>query len=101
MFQIGSIIFNLALQEGWDDPACAFAYIDKSMGSTVQVEQIIGRVLRQPGARHYPDPDLSTANFYIRVDNKQEFPRILKAVRARLGAELSEVQIEGELAQLV
>jgi hypothetical protein len=25
------IIFNLSLQEGWDDPACAFAYIDKSM----------------------------------------------------------------------
>lgn len=24
------IIFNLALQEGWDDPACSFAYIDKS-----------------------------------------------------------------------
>ncbi len=89
------IIFNLALQEGWDDPACAFAYIDKSMGSAVQVEQIIGRVLRQPGAQHYPDPDLNTANFYIRIDNKQEFPKILKAVRAKLGAELPEVQIEG------
>jgi type III restriction enzyme len=89
------IIFNLALQEGWDDPACAFAYIDKSMGSGVQVEQIIGRVLRQPGAKHYADPDLNTANFYIRVDNKQEFPKILKSVRAKLGAELPEVQIEG------
>lgn len=89
------VIFNLALQEGWDDPSCAFAYIDKSMGSGVQVEQVIGRVLRQPGAQHYPDPDLNTASFYIRVDNKQEFPRILKSVRAKLGAEMPDVNIEG------
>src|SRR5690606_260224 len=41
------IIFNLSLQEGWDDPACYLAYIDKSMGSSLQVEQVIGRVLRQ------------------------------------------------------
>ena len=32
------IIFNLSLQEGWDDPTVGFAYIDKSMGSAVQVE---------------------------------------------------------------
>ena len=89
------VIFNLSLQEGWDDPSCCFAYIDKSMGSSVQVEQVIGRVLRQPGAKHYPDPDLNTASFFIRVDNKQEFPRILRMVQDKLGAELPEVKIEG------
>jgi type III restriction enzyme len=89
------IIFNLSLQEGWDDPACAYAYIDKSMGSTVQVEQVIGRVLRQPGAQHYPDPDLNTASFFIRVDNRQEFPRILKFVQDKLGAEMPGVRVEG------
>ena len=44
-FQSGNyqhIIFNLSLQEGWDDPACYLAYIDKSMGSSIQVEQLIG-----------------------------------------------------------
>jgi type III restriction enzyme len=89
------VIFNLSLQEGWDDPACAFAYIDKAMGSSVQVEQVIGRVLRQPSAQHFPDPDLNTANFYIRVDDRQEFPRILKMVQDKLGAELPEVKVEG------
>lgn len=89
------IIFNQSLQEGWDDPACSFAYIDKSMGSQVQVEQVIGRVLRQPGAKHYPDPDLNTATFFIRVDNKQEFPRILKVVQDKIAAEMPEVHIEG------
>ena len=98
MFSAGNykhVIFNLFLQEGWDDPECAFAYIGKSMGSGVQVEQVIGRVLRQPGARHHPDSDLNTANFYNRVNNKQEFPRILKAVQATIAAETPEVQIDG------
>ena len=31
------IIFNLSLQEGWDDPECCFAYIDKQIGSPDQV----------------------------------------------------------------
>lgn len=98
VFQAGGfrhIIFNQSLQEGWDDPACCFAYIDKSMGSSVQVEQVIGRVLRQPGARHYPDPVLNTASFFIRVDDKQEFPRILKSVQTRIAAEMPDVQVEG------
>lgn len=88
------IIFNLTLQEGWDDPACCFAYIDKSMGSSVQVEQIIGRVLRQPNAKHYADIDLNTADFYIRVDNKQEFPKILETVRSRIAADVPEIHLE-------
>lgn len=97
-FQAGDyrhIIFNQALQEGWDDPACCFAYIDKSMGSSVQVEQVIGRVLRQPGARHYADPALNTASFFIRIDDRQEFPRILKAVQTKIAAEMPEVKVEG------
>ena len=89
------IIFNQSLQEGWDDPACCFAYIDKSMGSALQVEQVIGRVLRQPGARHYPDPILNTANFFIRVDNKQEFPRILEVVRRKIASEMPDVKLDG------
>lgn len=89
------IIFNLSLQEGWDDPACCFAYIDKSMGSAIQVEQVIGRVLRQPHAHHFPDPDLNTANFYIRVDDKQIFPQIMDTVRRKIAAEVPEVRLEG------
>lgn len=89
------VIFNLSLQEGWDDPECCFAYIDKSMGSNLQVEQVIGRVLRQPGARHYPDVDLNTADFYIRMDDRQEFPRILEAVRRRIADEAPEIRLDG------
>jgi type III restriction enzyme len=79
------IIFNLSLQEGWDDPECAFAYIDKEMGSPDQVTQIVGRVLRQPGAQHYPSPSLNTAHFYIRTDEKGVFEAILKDVERKPG----------------
>lgn len=88
------VIFNRSLEEGWDDPECCFAYIDKSMGSSIQVEQVIGRLLRQPGAKHYPDADLNTANFYIRIDNRSVFPAILELVRRKITAEMPEIKME-------
>jgi type III restriction enzyme len=65
------------------------------MGSTIQVEQIIGRVIRQPGAKHHPDLDLNTAHFYIRIGAKQEFPQILETVRRKIAAEYPEVKLDG------
>lgn len=87
------VIFNLGLQEGWDDPEVYFAYIDKSMHSTIQIEQVIGRVLRQPDAEHHEAELLNTASFYVRVDAKNEFADIAKDVNDRLGGELPEIQI--------
>jgi type III restriction enzyme len=86
------IIFNLSLQEGWDDPNCYFAYIDKSMGSSLQVEQVVGRLLRQPGARHYESDILNTAHFYVRVDTKGVFGDIVSSVRQRLSGDDVEVR---------
>lgn len=87
------IIFNLALQEGWDDPACYLAYIDKSMGSPIQVEQIIGRVLRQYGAKHYENPLLNSAHFFLRVDNQSVFTETIEKVRAKLQREGAPIEI--------
>ncbi len=87
------IIFNLTLQEGWDDPACYFAYIDKDMGSKEQVTQIIGRVLRQPQAQHYSVPSLNTAHFYIRTDEKKVFEDVLEEVKNKIAAETPEIKL--------
>lgn len=87
------IIFNQTLQEGWDDPACYFAYVDKEMGSRDQITQIIGRVLRQPQAKHYPDPILNTAHFYVRTDQKAVFDEVLKDVQAKIGSETPEISL--------
>ncbi|WP_220427374.1 hypothetical protein, partial [Klebsiella pneumoniae] len=95
-FQAGNfkhIIFNLSLQEGWDDPACYLAYIDKSMGSSIQVEQIIGRVLRQYGARHYDNQLINSAHFFLRVDNQSVFSSAINAVKDKLKAEGAPIEI--------
>lgn len=87
------VIFNLTLQEGWDDPSVYFAYIDKSMESTAQITQVIGRVLRQPGAQHYPADRLNTAHFYVRVDKNSVFTDVIREVQDELGAEPGGVRI--------
>lgn len=70
------IITVNALKEGWD---CPFAYILASLAnktSRVDVEQILGRVLRQPGVRKHGQRLLnmsyvlaSSANFQQTVDD--------------------------------
>lgn len=87
------IIFNLSLQEGWDDPACYLAYIDKSMGSSIQVEQIIGRVLRQYGALHYDNPLLNSAHFFLRVDKQSVFAEAIGKVKTKLQTEGAPIEI--------
>ncbi|MEU6492595.1 hypothetical protein ABZ890_19670 [Streptomyces sp. NPDC046984] len=87
------VIFNLSLQEGWDDPRCYFAYVDKSMESNVAIEQVIGRLLRQPGAQHYPYERLNTAHFYVRVDRRNVFSEILSAIAGKLETEAPEVRL--------
>lgn len=87
------IIFNLTLQEGWDDPACYFAYVDKDMGSKDQVTQIVGRVLRQPQAQHYADPGLNTAHFFIRTDERSVFDEVLDDVQKKIAAESPEITL--------
>ncbi|MFD2274775.1 hypothetical protein ACFS07_36400 [Undibacterium arcticum] len=96
-FQAGNfqhIIFNLSLQEGWDDPACYLAYIDKSMGSSIQVEQLIGRVLRQYDAKHYENPLLNSAHFFsFAWTNRAFFTEAISGVKAKLKAEGAPIEI--------
>lgn len=87
------IIFNRTLQEGWDDPSVYFAYVDKTMESSIQITQIVGRVLRQPGATHYESDRLNTAHFYVRVDRNDTFAQVVEDVRKGLGGDAPEVRI--------
>lgn len=87
------IIFNKTLQEGWDDPSVYFAYVDKTMESSIQITQIVGRVLRQPGATHYESDRLNTAHFYVRVDRNDTFAQVVEDVRKGLGGDAPEVRI--------
>lgn len=59
--KIKYIITVNALKEGWD---CPFAYILASLAnktSAIDVEQIVGRILRQPYAKQHSAPLLNTS----------------------------------------
>lgn len=77
------IIFNRALQEGWDDPEAYVEYFDDESNSYRRISQIIGRALRQPGSMHFADERLNTAYLYVRVPNKA-FDAIIKGLKKEL-----------------
>ena len=79
--KIRYIITINALKEGWD---CPYAYILASIAnknSTADVEQLIGRVLRQPNARKYTNQELNVS-YVLTCSN--DFERTVKSVIAGL-----------------
>ena len=55
------------------------------MESPIQITQVVGRVLRQPGAAHYESDRLNTAHFYVRVDRNDTFAQVVQEVQKGLG----------------
>ena len=77
------VITQKALAEGWD---CPFAYILVSMASlssATAVEQLLGRVLRQPGASHRQAKALNQSYAFVVSRN---FAETAAALRDRLVA---------------
>lgn len=75
------IITVNALKEGWD---CPFAYILASLAnksSKVDVEQIVGRILRQPYARKHKASLLNTSYVFT---NSKDFHSTLDSIIAGL-----------------
>lgn len=75
------VITQKALAEGWD---CPFAYVLVSMASlssATSVEQILGRILRQPDARHRKHPALNQSYALVVSPN---FAETANALRDRL-----------------
>lgn len=71
------IITVNALKEGWD---CPFAYVLATLAnrtSQVDVEQILGRVLRQPHARRSPAPNLNIS--YV-LTSSADFQQTIKNI---------------------
>lgn len=59
------VVTQRALAEGWD---CPFAYVLASMAeirSATAIEQLLGRILRQPDARHRPSPELNQSYAFV------------------------------------
>jgi type III restriction enzyme len=78
------------------------AYIDKTIGSEVAVEQIIGRVLRQPNCCYYKEEKLNKAYFHIRVDENKVFHKIIDELneKLKLGGDIEIKPPKGGIAYL-
>ncbi len=87
------IIFNQALQEGWDDPEAYVCYFDGITKSFVRIRQIVGRVLRQPLARLFSAEALNTATLILETPTSA-----YEAVVSDLKAELRLYAPEDEPA---
>lgn len=75
------VITQKALAEGWD---CPSAYILVSMAtlhSSTSVEQLLGRILRQPEARHREHPALNQSYAFVA---SRDFAETANALRDRL-----------------
>lgn len=78
------IITVNALKEGWD---CPFAYILASLAnktSEIDVEQILGRILRQPHAKRYQQPSLNMS--YVLTSSNDFKTTLDRIVRGLNGA---------------
>jgi type III restriction enzyme len=77
------IIFNQTLQEGWDDPQAYVCYFDGVTKSYTRIKQIVGRVLRQPGAQHFDSELLNTATIILNVP-AASYDTVLSELRAEM-----------------
>jgi type III restriction enzyme len=77
------IIFNQTLQEGWDDPEAYVCYFDGTTKSFTRIKQIVGRVLRQPGAQHFVHELLNTATIVLNIPTAS-YDDVLSELRAEM-----------------
>ena len=86
------IITVQKLREGWD---CPFAYVLCSLRETrsaTAIEQIVGRILRLPGAKEKRHPDLNCAYAFSVSDNIHEVLAELRDALASNGFTTAEAE---------
>ena len=89
-----------ALKEGWD---CSFAYVFCSVArirSAVDVEQLLGRVLRMPYAARRPFPDLNRAYAFVSEPSFGASAQALADKLVAMGFEEDEARESIEPAEL-
>jgi len=75
------VITQKALAEGWDCPSAYILVSVASLQSSTAVEQLLGRILRQPDARKRADDDLNQSYAFVASQN---FAATASALRDQL-----------------
>ena len=90
--KIEAVVTVQALKEGWD---CSFAYVfcsTANIGSSKDVEQLLGRVLRMPYARRRKTAELNKAYAHVSSPNFMEAAKQLETSMIAMGFEEAEAQ---------
>lgn len=87
--QYTHLIWNLVLKEGWDEPWAYVAYIHDEQNSVADIEQKIGRFIRNPHKDKngtpipFTNPDLNKSYFFFNCKN-EIFSDILTELKSHL-----------------
>ena len=71
------LLFKEAIALGWDCPRAAVLLIFRKLQSAIFTTQTVGRILRMPEQRHYPDESLNVG--YVYTDIAKERIQIVAA----------------------
>lgn len=67
--KVDVLIFKQAIALGWDCPRAQVLLMLRDIKSSAFKIQTVGRVLRMPEAKHYPNDDLNTSYIYTDLDS--------------------------------
>lgn len=90
--KIEHIITIEALREGWDCPSAYILCATQKIASATKVEQLLGRVLRMPGAERREDPALNKAYAFVSDPSIQEVANSLRDKLLSMGFTNEEVE---------
>jgi type III restriction enzyme len=65
------LLFKQAIALGWDCPRAAVLLIFRELHSQTFTIQTVGRILRMPEQKHYPDPILNQGYVYTNLSRNQ------------------------------
>ena len=95
------IITRDAIKEGWD---CSFAYVLASVfnvGSSISVEQLIGRILRLPNAKKKTADELNESYVFTSADRFQKAADAVIKGMVENGYSERDINITGKLPEFV
>ena len=99
--QIRYIITRDAIKEGWD---CSFAYVLASIfniGSSISVEQLIGRILRLPNAKKKAQGELNESYVFTSAERFQKAADAVIKGMIENGYSEKDINIPGRHAEFV
>lgn len=92
------VLFKEALTTGWDCPRAEVMVSLRPAKDATTIAQLVGRMIRTPGATHAPEPRLESVMLYLpyysQVEVKKVVDEIAKDTEGALGIELGSEPTE-------